>query len=187
MPDIRDLREEALHLAVELFSRRPQDDYDEGRAVVRTAGEFTQWLTARAVSMTVGDPVITEESNPAVHVPLNRTGADMAVTMTDTQQATYPAPSEVDSKGYPVTGDTIAIAESSGGAVVAMTEPGDGTVVFAAVAPGSVQVSWTDGTLSFADTINVTAGPAATLTVGEPVIEEQPAPAPPAPEPTPAP
>ena len=187
MPDIRDLREEALHLAVELFSRRPQDDYDEGRAVVRTAGEFTQWLTARAVSMTVGDPVITEESNPAVHLPLNRTGADMAVTMTDTQKATYPAPSEADSKGFPITGDTITIAEDSGGAVVALTQNPDGSAVFAAVAPGSAKVSWTDGVVSFADAITVTTGDVASIVVGEPVIEEQAPPAPPAPEPTPAP
>ena len=90
----------------------------------------------------------------------------MAVTMLDTDQATYPAPAEADSLGFPVTGDTITIAESSGGTVVSMTQPGDGTVVFAAVAPGTVQVSWTDGALSFTDTIDVTAGAAASLVVG---------------------
>jgi len=37
-------------------------------------------------------------------------------------------------------------------------------------------VSWTDGVLSFADTINVTAGAAASLVVGAPVIADQPAP-----------
>ncbi len=107
----------------------------------------------------------------------------MAVTLTDTQQAAYPAPSETDSKGFPVTGDTITIAEDSAGAVVALTVNPDGSSVFAAVAPGSAQVSWTDGTLSFVDTITVTAGAAATLVVGEPVISDEPPAAPPAPAP----
>ena len=174
MPDIRALRAEALRLAVQLFAARPQDNYDEGRAVVYAAGEFTAWLTDPAVTLTVGDPAVAEEANPAVHLPLNRTGADMAVSLTDTQQATYPAPSETDSKGFPVSGDTITIAEDSAGAIVAMTENPDGSVVFAAVAPGSAQVSWTDGTLSFADTINVTTGTVANLVVGAPVIADEP-------------
>ena len=45
MPDIRALRAEALRLAVQLFAARPQDNYDQGRAVVYAAGEFTAWLT----------------------------------------------------------------------------------------------------------------------------------------------
>ena len=44
--DIRDLRHEALHLAVDLFSHRSQDNHDEGHEVVRAAGVFTRWLTA---------------------------------------------------------------------------------------------------------------------------------------------
>ena len=103
----------------------------------------------------------------------------MAVTLLDTQQATYPAPSEDDSKGFPVSGDTITITEDSAGAVVALTVNPDGSAVFAAVAPGSAQASWTDGTLSFVDTITVTTGAVASLVVGEPVIADEPAAVPP--------
>ena len=184
MPDIRDLRHDALVLAVELFSRAPQENYDEGRAVTQAAGEFTLWLTAPAVTLTVGTPVVAEEANPAHYLPLKR-GADMAVSLLDTQQATNPPPSETDSKGIPVTGDTITITEDSAGAVVALTVNPDDSAVFAAVAPGSAQVSWTDGTLSFTDTITVTAGAAAELVVGEPVIADEPAAAPPVTPPAP--
>ena len=181
MTDISPQRAEALRLAVELYSHRPKDDCISHR-VLCAAGEFTGWLTARPVTLTVGDPVIAEEANPPVHLPLKR-GADMAVTLTDTQQAAYPAPSETDSKGFPVTGDTITITEDSAGAVVALTVNPDGSSVFAAVAPGSAQVSWTDGTLSFVDTITVTTGAAASLVVGEPVISDEPPATPPAPAP----
>lgn len=167
-------RLEGLRLAVELYAHRPQDDFT-GDAVLHAAGEFAAWLSVRAARLRVGDPVITEQGHPAGHLPLRRTGPDMAVIMTDTQQATYPAPSEADSRGFPVTGDTIVIAEDSNGSVVAKTENADGSVTFAAVAPGSAQVSWTDGVLSFADTINVTPGAAASLVVGAPVVADIPA------------
>jgi hypothetical protein len=169
------LRLEALSLAVAMYAS--QTDFT-GEAVLHAAGEFLEFATARPVSLTVGRPVTASQANPGIRWPAHQTGDDMAVTMTDTQQCTYPAPSETDSKGYPVTGDTITVAESSGGTVVQMTQNADGTTTFVAVAPGSSQVSWTDGTLSYADTINVTAGAAATLSVGQPVIENQPAPAP---------
>ena len=45
-PDNRDTRYKALILAVDLYGHRPQDDFDEGWAVLRTAGEFTRWLAA---------------------------------------------------------------------------------------------------------------------------------------------
>ena len=143
----RNPRLEALRLAVDLYEGRDCDEHAE--CVLRAAGEFLRFLTARAVTLTVGDPVITEQANPAQHIPLIRTGADMAVTIKDTDKATYPVPSEADSKGFPVTGDVIAIAESSGGTVVALTQNPDGTATLVAVAPGSAQVSWTDGVLKF--------------------------------------
>lgn len=178
MADIDVLRRDALRLAVFLHSRW-QHDADDTAAVLRTAGEFTIFLTAPAAALTVGEPVIAAQADPAHHLPLQRTGADMAVTMTDTDQATYPAATEDDSRGFPVTGDTITVTESSAGAVVALTQNADGSATFAAVAPGTATVSWTDGTLSFTDTITVDPGAAASLVIGAPVIE--PIPAPPAP------
>lgn len=171
-----DVRLESLRLAVGLYAHRPQDDFT-GQAVLHAAEEFAQWLTGPAARIHVGTPVIAEQASPARHLPLRRTGPDMAVTITDTQVATYPAASEADSRGFPVTGDTITVAEDSNGSVVALTQNPDGSAAFAAVAPGSVQVSWTDGTLSFADTVNVVAGAAATLVVGAPVVTDEAAPA----------
>lgn len=174
-----DRRLEALRLAVEMHKHHRYRHCDDD-AVYESAGRNLEFLTAAAVTLAVGDPVITEQGRPARPVPLRRTGSDMAITLKDNQVATYPAPSESDSKGFPVTGDTVTIAEDSGGAVVSMTQNPDGSVAFTAVAPGAAQISWTDGTLSFADTINVTTGDAATLSVGEPVITDQSAPVPPA-------
>jgi hypothetical protein len=165
-----DRRPEALRLAVDLYAG---NEHDVLHGVLHAADEFLIYLTARAIVLTVGDPVIAEQDNPARHLPLNR-GPDMAISMTDTQQATYPAPSEADSRGFAVSGDVITVAEASGGTVVAMTQNADGSTTFKAVAPGAVQVSWTDQTLSFADTINVTTGAAATLVVGAPVVADIP-------------
>lgn len=93
----------------------------------------------------------------------------MAVTMSDSEQAAYTV-SETDSKGFPVTGDAITWTEDSGGKVVTT----DGTSgVFKAVAPGTVKVTATDGTLSASDMINVTAGSAAALVLGTPVVTQQ--------------
>jgi hypothetical protein len=168
-----DYRLEGLKAAVILYAdRRDWDDEGTGDAVLHAAGRFAQWLAEPATRIVVGDPVITEQGHPARHLPLRR-GADMAVIIKDTEVATYPAASEADSKNFPVTGDTITIAEDSGGTVVALTQNPDGTATFTAVAPGAAQVSWTDGVLNFADTINVTPGDAATLVVGSPVITEQ--------------
>jgi hypothetical protein len=142
------------------------------------------WLRARkslqVASLVVGDPVITSQADPDRIIPLHRTGPDMAVVMTDGDQATYPAPSEADSAGFPITGDNITITEDSDGAVVALTVNPDGSSVFAAVAPGAAQVTWTDGTVSFSDTINVTTGEVASMVVGAPVIAAKAAAAPPA-------
>ena len=49
----------------------------------------------------------------------------MAVTMKDTQEATYPAPSEADSKGFPVTGDTITTL-AHGATQATFSAPGKG-------------------------------------------------------------
>ena len=170
-----DVRLESLRLAVDLYAHRPQDDFT-GDAVLHAAGEFAKWLTMPAAHIHVGSPVIAEQASPARHLPLRRTGPDMAVTIKDTQVATYPAASEADSKGFPVV-DPVTIAEDSGGTVVALTQNADGSAAFSAVAPGTAQVSWTDGTLVFADTINVTPGDAATIVVGAPVVTDEAAPA----------
>lgn len=97
----------------------------------------------------------------------------MAVTIKDTQVATYPAPEALDSKGFEVA-DTITVtSDDPDGAVVTQVNNDDGSVTFSAVAPGAAQVTWSDGTLSKVDTLQVVAGDAAQIVVGEPVVSDQ--------------
>lgn len=176
----RDYRLEGLKAAVALsgpleheHGQRRDCGCDELEPVLHAAGVFAAWLSERAVRIRVGNPTITEQGHPARHLPLHR-GADMAVTMTDGQIATYPAPEAVDSKGFPVA-DTITITtDDSAGAIVTQVSNDDGSVAFTGVGPGAVQVTWSDGTLVFADSINVTTGAAASLVVGAPVVTDQP-------------
>lgn len=96
----------------------------------------------------------------------------MSVTMTDDQEVTYSVQAE-DDKGQPV-GDTLTWSSDDNGAVVTLTPSADTlSCVFAAVDPGTANISVTDGTLSAADSIVVTAGAAASLvlTPGTPVAE----------------
>ena len=178
MTDIDAARLEGLQLAVQLHAGvsrfDPFDSQPAPQRVIDTAGQFSGWLLARPHSITVADPVISAQGNPALRHPATRSGANMAVTIKDSDVATYPAPEALDSKGFEVAdANAITASEDSGGTVVAMTANADGSTAFAGVAPGAAQVSWTDGTLSFSDTINVTAGDAASLVVGAPVITPQ--------------
>lgn len=162
-----DYRLEALRLAVALYAPRHQDDFT-GSDILHAADEFLKWLTAdgAAARLTLDGPLISPQAHPSRTTPATRKGPDMAVTMSDTDQATYTV-SETDSKGFPVSGDAITWKEDSGGAVVTT----DGTSgIFVAVAPGTVQITATDGTLSASDTINVTAGGAASLVLGSPTV-----------------
>jgi hypothetical protein len=161
-------RREAASLAVELS--------DQLSGFEERADRVYAWLRARPsiapARILVGDPVVSEQDSPAVPVPLKR-GANMAIVMSDTQQVAWPAPQAEDSKGFTVT-DAITETEDSGGAVIALTVNADGTSVGVAVAPGACNVTWTDGTISFTEAVNVTAGAVASIVVGEGVVSDAP-------------
>ena len=96
----------------------------------------------------------------------------MSVTLTDAQEITYTC-EPLDSKGIEVS-DTLTWSSDDGGAVVTLTPSADTlSCLFAAVAPGTANISVTDGTLSGADVITVTPGSVASLvlTPGTPVSE----------------
>jgi hypothetical protein len=104
----------------------------------------------------------------------------MSVTMTDSQQVSYGVEPE-DDKGFPVA-DTITWSEDSGGAVLSAAPSADGlSCVFTAVAPGSANVTASDGTLSASDLVTVTAGAVASLVLTPGTPEDVAPPAPPAP------
>lgn len=152
---------------------------DQFQGFTDRASTVYQWLRQREslfpVHLTVGDPTVAPQDDPSAGVPATRTGEDMAVTMTDTQQALYPPAQAVDSKGFDVPSDAITVTESSGGTVVALTQNADGSALFVAVAPGAATATWTDTEgQTFQDSINVTPGAAVGVSVGEPTISDQP-------------
>ena len=168
--DVDEARLASLALAVELHSL----DHDEIDRVLCTAGEFTRWLTARPHRLHLRPAPFTFQQpaypGPAVHTKTGDYG--MSVTMTDSQEVTYTVEPE-DSKGIAVS-DTLTWSSDDGGAFVTLTPSADTlSCLFAAVAPGTANISVTDGTLSDTDVITVTAGPVASLvlTAGTPTAE----------------
>ena len=160
-------RQEGLRLAVDLYSGRRWDEDFSGESVIHAAREFAWVLYGRADQITLNDPVITEAASPGRPVPIQRTGATMAVTITDTQVATYSV-NETDSKGFPVS-DPIVWSEDSAGAVVTS----DGAGGFTAVAPGTANITATDGSLSASDAVTVDNSAPTSLVLGTPVVTEQ--------------
>ena len=165
-------------------------DHDPGE-VLRHASRFYDWLRKRPsivpVTIVVGAPVITDQDGgggPPVTI-----GAGMPTELTDSQIATYPPAMALDAKGFQVPSDAITASEDSGGALATLTmadgsDPAvpAGSAVLSAVAPGDVTVTWTDGTVSFADVATITTGAVASIEVGAAVITDQ---APPEPPPAP--
>ena len=170
-----------------------EDDAADRRAAAQIAAQISdqlqgftdradtiyQWLRRREslfpYRITVGNPTVAPQDDPSAGAPAFRSGVNMAVTMTDTQQALYPPAEATDSKGFQVPGDAITVTEDSGGLVVALTVNPDGSALFVAVAPGAATATWTDAEgQTFQDSLNVTAGPAVGVTVGAPVVSDQP-------------
>ena len=167
-----DYRLEGLRAAALLYSGR-HDEYT-GEMVLHAAGEFTNWLSEHAARLTLTvSPITFEQGHPVRHHHTQRTGENMAVQLTDTQQVSYAVAAD-DSKGFAVA-DTLTWSEDSNGAVVALTASADGSSAeFVAVAPGAAQITVTDGTLTASDTINVTAGAVASLVLTPGTPEDVP-------------
>ena len=178
MPDIDECRAEGLRLAVDLYACNDYGDATTGR-VFEAAAEFTRWLLGRPDRLHLQPAPFTFQQ-PAYPGPAVRTqtGDDgMSVSMTDSQEVSYSVEPE-DSKGQPVS-DTLTWSSDDNGAVVTLTPSADTlSCVFAAVDPGTANISVTDGTLSASDVITVTAGSVASLvlTPGTPSDESAPAP-----------
>ena len=169
-------RELGLRLAVELHAALDTSSPFAPPAperVIDTAGQFAGWLLARPRRLRLRPaPFTFTEGAPGPGTP-TKTGDDgMSVTMTDSEQVTYACEPE-DSKGFEVA-DALTWSSDDNGAVVTVTPAADGlSCNFAAVAPGSANITVTDGTLSGSDLITVTAGPVASLvlTPGTPAAE----------------
>ena len=177
--DIDEARFASLALAVELhaatdLSLSPFDENPSAERVLETAGKFTRWLTERPCRLRLRPAPFTfqQPGYPGPAVPTQIGDHGMSVTMTDSQEVTYTCEAE-DSKGAQVS-DTLTWSSDDNGAVVTLTPSADTlSCVFAAVAPGTANITVTDGTLNGVDVITVDAGAVASLvlTPGTPVAE----------------
>ena len=177
--DVDEARFASLALAVELhaatdLSLSPFDEHPSAERVLETAGQFTRWLTERPCRLRLRPAPFTfqQPGYPGPAVPTQIGDHGMSVTMTDSEQVEYVCEPE-DSKSQPVS-DTLTWTSDDNGAVVTLTPSTDTlSCTFAAVDPGTANITVTDGTISGTDVITVTAGSVASLvlTLGTPTAE----------------
>jgi len=148
---------------------------DSAGHVINMAGRFSDWLLERAASVTLVPAAFTfRQGPPAPGVPtrIANSGGTMSVSLTDAEKFTYTVEPE-DSRGFQVA-DTLTWSEDSGGAVITLTPSDDGlSADVAAVAPGTANVTVTDGTLSGTDVVTVTTGPVAQIVLTPGPVSEQ--------------
>lgn len=162
-------RIEALRAA----SRR--GDIYGNKAVEAAANVFLAWLATPAAKIVIGGAVVADQGNPASTTPITRSGPSMAAVMNDGQIATYPAATAADAKGFPVSDPVVLTTDDDANAAfVSRVDNADGSSAFTAKAPGVVTLTWTSGTDTLVDTLNVVAGAAVQIEVGAPVITDQP-------------
>lgn len=170
-----------LKLATELHAAidRPRGPFDRTdpvpECVIETAGLFARWLTEPPHRLHLRPAPFTFQQRaypgPAVHTKTGEHG--MSVTMTDSQLVSYACEPE-DNRGFAVA-DTLTWSSDDNGAVVTLA-PSDDTLscTFTAVAPGTANISVTDGTLNGTDVITVTPGGVATLVLTPGTPQDQP-------------
>jgi hypothetical protein len=130
---------------------------DDGRVIVRLRiGAVTNRRTGAPVAHTVG-------------------GATMQLH--DDEQVSYTL-SAVDAKGQALAGDTFNAA-SDNETVVTIAQQDDGSFLAVAGTPGSATLTFSDGSLSVTEAIDVIAGDAVAISVTAGTVEKQ-APAAPA-------
>lgn len=163
-----ELKVAALEAAARIFHGTAQR-----HATLESAQSFFEWLIKpHPVSMTiiVGPPSEQGSTPPSME------GRAVAVTLTDSQQVTLTL-GETDSKGQPVTGDSVVWTVDNA-SVVTLTPNGYECLVEAGTV-GTATVTVTDGSLTATEAFVVTAGAASalTLTASDPVEQTPAAPA----------
>lgn len=153
--------------------------------VAQVAGVFYEWMAGPATLLvTFATVTYLQGPDPGPGTPTLLKGPNMA-QLTDTQQVTLSV-AEADSKGNPVTGDSLAWVSDTP-SVVALTPSADGYSALAvAAAVGTANITVTDSSVtpplvSTPVQLVVVGGEATTLTVNVGTPEDQPVPvAPPA-------
>lgn len=164
--------EDELKIAALEAAARIHHGTAQGHATLQSAQAFFQWLLRPhpvSMTVTVGPPVEQGSTPPSME------GRAVAVSLTDTQQVVLTL-AETDSKGQPVTGDTVTWTVDNP-SVVSLTPNGYECTV-AATGVGTATVTVTDGALTATEAFTVTAAAPAVLTLTAGTPTDQPAPAP---------
>lgn len=146
-------------------------------AVMAEAGQYLrEWLDAKAVHVSRAPlpiKVSDQGTTPPNWAPISRRHPRMEV-INDGQNILYPPRTATDAKGFTVEGGVAFTTDDDAAQqFTTRTDNPDGSTQLSAKAPGTVQVTWTAGTDSLADTLNITTGDAVSFSDIEPVITDQ--------------
>jgi hypothetical protein len=145
---------------------RHQDDGDE--AVLTTANRLAAWLLG-PVTLQLIPGQVTTQGSPAHPRHYHHTEG-MTMQIADNDDIVFTVNAE-DSKHFPVVDPCTFTTDDPNGAVATLVPAADGmSVTLKAVAPGTVNLTCTDGRISGTEAIVVTVGPVASLvmTAGTP-------------------
>lgn len=176
-----DNRVTALRFAIDAMAADGNLKAASAGDVTATAGVFYRWLEGPAVMVLASDSLTYQQAAPeGPGTPTVKKGT--TVQLTDTQQVTLSV-AEQDSKGQPVTGDSLAWSVDNP-AVIALTPSADTySCLCAAGTDGTATITVADNSvtppLTATDVITVMSSAATGLVVSEGTAEDQPA-APPA-------
>lgn len=171
------LRMEALRAAVSARDWPPRPGREHVDGVLHDAGAYlAEWLDAKPARVS-RDPIAIKVSdqgtNPPNWAPISRRHPRMEV-INDGQNILYPPRTATDAKGFTVEGGVAFTTDDDAAQqFTTRTDNPDGSTQLSAKAPGTVQVTWTAGTDSLADTLNITTGDAVSFSDIEPVITDQ--------------
>lgn len=152
------------------------------RTVLDVASAYVHWLR-RPVSVHLDLVAIEEQGDPSIRHDL----VGVAMTTFDTSQQARYVIDAVDDRGFPVDSTwTVSVSGPDASTVTAEvleadsgTASGKDELVVVAVHPGSATVTITntvDPSIFGSDAVDVIPGGVATVSLGAPTIEEQPAP-----------
>jgi hypothetical protein len=177
-----DNRVTALRFAIDAMAVDGNLRADAAWDVTEMASVFYRWLEGPAVMVLASDSLTYQQASPeGPGTPTTRKGS--TVQISDTQQVTLSV-AEQDSKGQPVTGDSLAWSVDNP-AVIALTPSADTySCLCVAGTDGVATITVADSSvtppLTATDVITVTSSAATGLVVSEGTAEDQAPAAPPA-------
>jgi hypothetical protein len=166
-------RLDALTFVQHWYADHPVDRPRDMEDVLDTAKTVSQYLGISSgggviLRLRVGPVVDSRSGLPAAHSMKGTT-----MQLHDNEQVGYTL-SAVDAKGVALSGDTFT-ATSDNETACTVTQQADGSFLAVAGTPGSAVLTFSDGTLSVTEAIDVIAGDAVAISVTAGTVETQPA------------